>query len=283
MGIGRAAIALLLEEAAARPFAGKIATLGRQTISATPQEISAQFTRFGVSPRAAIGNGQPDDQALFRMMGFAAVESLDYSDFEGATHVVDLNSDGLSPNLFGQFEVVLDSGTIEHVFHVPNALKNALSLAKEGGRVIFLSPSSNHVDHGFYMFSPTLFMDYLLANGLRIETCYFIRYSPDGSKPWRAYRYNRESWRQFTIGALDSRPYMIFVVATRVPGSSIGKIPQQALYRERWKAVGSTAPGRHDRLKRILRRIPGAPALATAVRSWAAPRGRRGLEFVGDY
>ena len=130
---------------------------------------------------------------------------------------------------------MLDSGTIEHVFHIPNALKNALSLAKEGGRVIFISPSSNHVDHGFYMFSPTLFMDYLLANGLRIETCYFIRYSPDGRRPWRAYSYDRESWRKFAIGALDSRPYMIFVVATRVAGSSIGKIPQQALYHERWK------------------------------------------------
>jgi SAM-dependent methyltransferase len=282
MGIGRAAIALLLEEAAARPFSGKLATLGRQTIAAPPREILAQFARFGVSPGAAVGNNRSDDQALFRMMGFATVESLDYSDFEGATHVVDLNSDGLSSDLIGQFDVVLDSGTIEHVFHVPNALKNALSLAKEGGRVIFLSPSSNHVDHGFYMFSPTLFMDYLLANGLHIETCYFIRYSPDGRRPWRAYHYDRESWRQFTIGALDGRPYMIFVVATRVPGSSIGKIPQQALYCERWNA-GSTARERHAHLKRIMRRIPGALPLATAVRSWFAPRGRRGLRFVRDY
>jgi SAM-dependent methyltransferase len=283
MGLGRAATALLLEEAAARPFVGKIATLGRQTIGATPQEISAQFKRFGVLPRAPIGHTQPDDQALFRMMGFAAVESLDYSDFEGATHVVDLNSDNLSPSLIGQFDVVLDSGTIEHVFHVPNALKNALSLAKEGGRVIFLSPSSNHVDHGFYMYSPTLFMDYLTANGLRIETCYFIRYSPDGRRPWQAYRYTRESWRQFTIGVLDDRPYMVFVVATRVPGSSIGKIPQQALYLERWNAGGSMVPKRHDRLKRILARIPGALALAMAVRSRMARSGCRSLEFVGDY
>jgi hypothetical protein len=216
-------------------------------------------------------------------MGFAAVESLDYSDFEGATHVVDLNSDNLSPSLIGQFDVVLDSGTIEHVFHVPNALKNALSLAKEGGRVIFLSPSSNHVDHGFYMYSPTLFMDYLTANGWRIETCYFIRYSPDRRTPWQAYRYTRESWRQFTIGVLDDRPYLVFVVATRVPGSSIGKIPQQTLYLERWNAGGSMVPKQHDRLKRILACIPGALPLAMAVRSRMARGGRRSLEFVGDY
>jgi SAM-dependent methyltransferase len=282
MGVGRAATALLLEEAASRPFVGKIATLGRQTVGATPQEISAQFKRFGVTPCAPIGNARPDDQALFRMMGFAAVESLDYSDYEGATHVVDLNSDNLSPDLVGQFDVVLDSGTIEHVFHVPNALKNTLSLAKEGGRVIFLSPSSNHVDHGFYMYSPTLFVDYLLANGLRIETCYFIRCSPNGRRPWQAYRYDRESWRQFSIGVLDNRPYMVFVVATRVPGSSLDKIPQQTLYRERWNASISVASKRHDRLKLILRQIPGALALAIKVRTWTRG-GCRGLELVGEY
>jgi SAM-dependent methyltransferase len=283
LGIGRGAIALLLEEAAARPFSGKVATLGRQTIAAAPHEISAQFARFGVSPHAAIEHDRPDDHALFGMMGFDSVESLDYSDFEGATHVVDLNSDGLPPDLIGRFDVVLDSGTIEHVFHIPNALRNALSLAKEGGRVIFISPSSNHVDHGFYMFSPTLFMDYMLANGLRVETCYFIRYSPDTRRPWRAYNYDRESWRTFEIGALDGRPYMIFVVATRVPGSSIGKIPQQALYCERWNVGGSTAVGRHDRIKGILRRIPGALTVAKALWSLLARRGRRGLTFVGDY
>lgn len=283
MGIGRAAIALLLEEAVARPFSGKLATLGRQTIRATPKEISAQFARFGIVPRASVGDGEPEDQRLFRMMGFSSVESLDYSDYEGATHVVDLNRDNLPPDLIGRFDVVLDSGTIEHVFHVPNALRNALNRAKEGGRVIFLSPSSNHVDHGFYMFSPTLFMDYLLANGLRVETFYLVRYSVDSRKPWRAYAYGRESWRQFTIGALDGRPYLIFVVATRVPGSSVDKIPQQALYTARWQAPSPTAHAGHDRLKRILRRVPGAFALATAVWARIVPRGRRGLKFMGDY
>ena len=67
---------------------------------------------------------------------------------------------------------LLDSGTLEHVFHLPNALKSVVELAKVGGRVMLLSPSSNHFDHGFYMFSPTLFYDYFSANGLRIETSY---------------------------------------------------------------------------------------------------------------
>src|SRR5438094_5345780 len=278
MGIGRAAIALLLEEAAARPFSGRLATLGRQTISATDQEVAKQFARFGFPSPAPAKEGPLDDQRLFRMMGFAAVESIDYSDFEGATHILDLNTDEISPALVGRFDVVLDSGTIEHVFHIPNALKNVLTLAKEGGRIIFLSPSSNHVDHGFYMFSPTLFMDYLVTNGLRIEKLYFIRYASSTRAPWKAYAYDRESWRKFEIGALDGRPYMVFVVATRVPGSSIGRIPQQSFYQERWSAdLASVREERRRRLKRMLALIPGALALVTRIRSILRPRGWRGL------
>jgi SAM-dependent methyltransferase len=283
MGIGRAAIALLLEEAAARPFGGRLATLGRQTISATDQEVASQFARFGLSPPTT-KESRLDDQKVFSRMGFASVESIDYSDFEGATHVLDLNSDEISPALIGQFDVVLDSGTIEHVFHVPNALKNVLTLTKEGGRVIFLSPSSNHVDHGFYMFSPTLFMDYLLTNGLRIEKLYFIRYSSSARAPWKAYAYDRESWRKFEIGALDGRPYLVFVVATRVPGSSIGRIPQQTFYQERWSAdLASVRDERRQRLKRIIALVPGALTLVARIRSILLPRGRRGLRFIGKY
>ena len=283
MGIGRAAIALLLEEVVVRPFSGRLATLGRQTISATDQEVARQFARFGLSP-ASTKEGPLDDQKVFRMMGFTSVESIDYSDFEGATHILDLNTDEISPALVGRFDVVLDSGTIEHVFHIPNALKNVLTLTREGGRVIFLSPSSNHVDHGFYMFSPTLFMDYLVTNGLRIEKLYFIRYASNSRAPWKAYAYDRESWRTFEIGALDGRPYMVFVVATRVPGSTIGRIPQQSFYRERWSTdLTLVREERRQRLKRMLALIPGALELVTRIRSILLPRGRRGLRFIGKY
>lgn len=284
MGIARGAIALLLEEAKARPFSGSIATLGRQTVTASPGEIGAQFDRFGIAPKQASGAAEPDDNALFGMMGFSSVESLDNNDFEGATHIVDLNQDELPKALEQKFDVVLDSGTIEHVFHVPNALKNTLGMVKDGGRVIFLSPSSNHVDHGFYMFSPTLFMDYLLANGLTVHTCYFVRYSLNAYKAWRAYAYERDSFRRFSIGVMDSRPYMIFVVATKTPGSTAGKIPQQSFYVNSWATKNAlTKRGRYYRLERMLRHIPGALDLAIAAWPRIARRGRWGLRYVGKY
>jgi SAM-dependent methyltransferase len=313
MGIARGAIALLLEEARQRPFSGKLATLGRQTIYADWREVSAQFTRYGIAASGALqksGNEGLDDIALFRLMGFDHVDSLDYSDFEGATHVVDLNWDSLPGDLEGQYDTVLDSGTIEHVFHIPNALANAVRLAKVGGRIIFLSPSANHVDHGFYMFSPTLFHDYCLANGVRIEKIYVVRYSVNPKERWTAYAYDPAAWSAVSIGGLDSRPYAIFVVATRLADSTTNVIPQQGFYASGRAAymnsriaggapddassrrVTSPAPasdgGEGDTsirnfVRNLLVHIPGALWLAQRLRYGISRLFRRRFKIIGRY
>jgi hypothetical protein len=76
----------------------------------------------------------------------------------------------------------------------------------------------------------------------------------------------------------------VFVVATRVPGSSIGRIPQQSFYQERWSAdLASAREQRRRRLKRIIALVPGALTLATRIRSILLPRGRLGLRFIDKY
>jgi hypothetical protein len=242
MGIARGAVALMLEEAHRSPFAGKIGTLGRQTLYTTAAEIAVQFAKFQVAPKERIDTTATEvsDTDLFKWMGFESVESLDYSDFEGATHILDLNKPSIPEHLTGAYDVVLDSGTLEHIFHFPNAIKNTLSLLKVGGRIIFLSPSSNHVDHGFYMFSPTLFADYFAANGFQINTLYLVRYSGDLNELWEAYAYQPGQWRNMHIGGCDDRPYVIWAVATRLENSTVDIIPQQGFYSDASAAyVGS--------------------------------------------
>jgi SAM-dependent methyltransferase len=232
VGLARGALGLLLEENARKNFSGRIATLGVQTVYMSTRDLRRQFERFSVVPAVPIEEGKKEipDKLLFKMLGFEALETMDYSDFEGADHVVDLNHDGLPEQLREKFDVVLDSGTLEHVFHVPNVMKNIISLVKVGGRVIFLSPSSNHMDHGFYMFSPTFFADYFLANKFEINTCYVVRYSPNLDDLWDAYEYDTKRWRDLHIGGLDDKPYAIFFVATRTAESTSGVIPQQNYY-----------------------------------------------------
>ncbi len=309
MGLARGAIALLLEEAKRKPFSGRIATLGKQTIYASNREIEKQFAKFDVRPNGpADWRGSAiDDVQLFKLFGFDTVHSFDYSDFEGADFVVDLNQPGMPTETVGAYDVVLDSGTLEHVFHLPNALANLIELAKVGGRIILLSPSSNHIDHGFYMFSPTLFSDYFAANRLRMDTIYVVRYSIDNDTLWEAYAYEPGAWRDLQIGGLDANPYVIFVVATRTAESITGAIPQQSYYSDssslytgsslasdiasgasvnpaaapeipvaRPIATAPTVEPRPQPIKTVLRRIPGARSLAYGVRALlrhsAAPR-----------
>ncbi len=232
MGLARGAIALLLEEAKIKPFSGRIATLGKQTIYASNQEIRKQFAKFGVYPAEPIDISGPviDDVRLFRALGFETVHSFDYSDFEGADFVVDLNQHGMPSESIGAYDVVLDSGTLEHIFHLPNALANVVDLVKVGGRIVLLSPSSNHIDHGFYMFSPTLFSDFLGANRFMLDKIYVVRYSGDLNELWEAYEYEPGAWRDLHIGGLDGNPYAIFVVATRTERSTSNVVPQQGYY-----------------------------------------------------
>lgn len=232
MGIARGAVGLLLHETQRRPFSGRLATIGRQTVAVNRQGLVEQFRKFDLQPATNIEQGGKalDDQELFKSMGFAVVHSMDYSDYEGATHLINLNSSDVPADLREQYDVVLDSGTLEHVFHVPNAMRQIAGLAKPGGRIIFLAPSSNHFEHSFYMFSPTFFFDWFMANKFRVETLYVVRYDRDLEKVWDVYGWRPNEWRDVQIGGLDAKPYAIFVVATKTAESTDNAIPQQGYY-----------------------------------------------------
>ncbi|MFN4284029.1 MAG: hypothetical protein ACK4NA_15445 [Alphaproteobacteria bacterium] len=222
---------MLLEEAERRPFRGIVGTLGKQRVFATHRQLRQAFAHAGSAPSRSFpdDNAIADDVTLLENLGFEKAESLDYSDYEGADQIIDLNSGALPDHLRERYDVLLDSGTIEHVFHVPNALANIHNMVKTGGRIIFIAPSSNHMEHGFYMFSPTFFHDYYKANGLRIDAIYVVRYRPEGG-PWHVYEYSPIAWEQFQMGGLDRHAYAVFLVATKTPGSRCDVIPQQGFY-----------------------------------------------------
>lgn len=222
--------------------------------------------------------GYADDAALFHSLGFDSVESIDYSDFEGATHVADLNQE-IPDHLKNRFDVVLDGGTLEHVFNLPQALKNACAMVKIGGRLILSSPSSNHMDHGFYMFSPTLFMDFFRANEWTVNTFYIVRYGVDSARPWKVYEYRPGDHGRFFIGALDRAAYGIFAVATKTEKSTGDRIPQQSHYITAWNAEKPA----QSRLKAALRFVPGAVAAGIHFKSFLLKRGIRGLRYIGRY
>ena len=93
---------------------------------------------------------------LFTAMGAKQVDSIDASDFEGASITHDLN-EPLSVHLHSQYDAVIDGGTIEHVFNVPTVCKNIMDALKVGGHFFAALPANNYCGHGMYQFSAEFF------------------------------------------------------------------------------------------------------------------------------
>lgn len=133
-----------------------------------------------------------DSYKLFKMFGFSEVFAMDYSDYEGADIIFDLNSDILPDNLKKRFDFVINGGTLEHVFNQATALKNMSEMVRVGGIIYHLSPLTGWVNHGFYSVSPTLFMDYYMTNHWQVEQCDMITYKKKEIDGYRGKMYSQD-------------------------------------------------------------------------------------------
>jgi SAM-dependent methyltransferase len=276
MGVPRGVVRLLLDEARERPFSGAVLQLGRSTVYCRGDELERWATAQGVAlrPWAAddlshvaeiAAQGCLSDRALFGRLGFDEVVALDVSNWEGVELVHDLNRP-VPEAWWGRFDAVFEAGTLQHVFDLRAALANIHRLLKPGGRVIHgMAPSTNHVDHGFYMFSPTFFHDYYAANRYRIETELFFEFTPlwvrgrFASPPWRIYRYQPGDLDHLAYGGFGRQQVGLFVVATKRPESTGEAVPHQSYYTRVWPELEASAAGRASRERSGARsRIPTA-------------------------
>jgi len=251
MGIARGAARLILASTPAGGWKGSLLQLGRQDVHFTFEDLAkwATLHDFPIVRPDTVNLSQKkvfrdqqfiDDNTFFRSLGFDQVESCDYSDYEQPTHVVDLNRP-VDQSLHGKYDVIFNGGTMEHVFHLPQVLSNIFAMLKPGGRVIHFAPSSNHVEHGFYMFSPTFFHDYYTANLWAISSFKFFEYTRSHEVlPWRIYDYTPGCLDHCSMGGFD-RGYLlgIFFVAEKTDKSVCDVIPQQGLYQRTWPSAGT--------------------------------------------
>lgn len=273
MGVSKAAAELLVDLSREARFSGSALVLGRQDCVFSPAELAAWGARHGATlrePRSARADhsrrygtterpGMSDD-AFFHALGFDETHALDRSDFEGADVIWDLN-EPLPAEHHGKFDLVYNGGTLEHVFHLPNALASVCAALRPGGRAVHVAPVSNAVDHGFYQFSPTLFYDYYVQNGWELERA-LLFLARDFESPWTVYRYDEGS-----LDALSSRFFEVrvsgvtmaglFFVAKKVGGASSTVTPQQGAYVRAW-GDGGEASAKADEPEGALRVIRDA-------------------------
>lgn len=284
MGLSKGTLRLLLDEARREPFTGSVAVLGKQDVWFTEDTLRSCAAVAGVrlrdgplslSPKPELAReGYLSDDSLLRALGFTSYSALDVSDYEAADILHNLNSPTIPPEIEGRFDVVVDGGTLEHVFHLPNALSALGQMVREEGRVIHASPSSNHVDHGFYMFSPTFFWDYYSANRFELPTVHVVRYPQrHWDRPWDVYAYTPGALDHVSFGGLDGGMFMVWCVARKTADSTTGVVPEQSSFLQMWQHAEVSAvdePARRDE--------PRPRALARAIsHRVTSPRQRAAL------
>jgi hypothetical protein len=271
MGLSRAAIRFLVREHVQRPLVGPVLTLGRQFVFATLAEVQRVCREEGfppqeLAPATASGSNIPawqgtplagnvSDVTLFRLLGLPDVMALDCSAHEGAELVLDLNA-AVPGELHGRFGLILDAGTLEHVFDVRRVLMNIAFLLAPGGRVIHMSPANNYVNHGFYQFSPTFFLDYYHANGFD-ELRLFVADQVGRDPRFAAWDLFQVDARHQPLCMRSARPMLAVCVARKTGQSTADRIPVQAYYQQVFgqDSAGASPRGPCDSPLRALRQI----------------------------
>jgi hypothetical protein len=223
---------------------GSIVQIGRQEMFFDAATLKDMIARTGNAPSDLAGALEREGRAVtpdqsvtpeyyFAHLGFSCVDAADVSDYEGANVILDLNEPPKSGT--PQYDFVLDSGTIEHVFHIPNYFRNLHSLCKVGGYILVLTQSSGWMGHGFYLTCPTLFWDFYKANGYRIVRAEVWQNPIDpllGSRFIGIIPYRPGIFGGGHRGGISAESYyMVMFIVQRLEGSTGDVVPIQEEYR----------------------------------------------------
>ncbi len=170
--------------------------------------------------------------------------------------------------LKGKYDLLFDSGSLEHIFNVPTVLQNYVHLIRKDGILVLDLPVDGCSGHGFFQFSPELVYRYFTAEtGCRVEALFCVENLP-GSKWYRIPDPTRINRR---VEIESSLPIHLLAVVRRVEelDSVSEHFPSQADYEIAWDRGKSGQietghdggkvhlPRFGDLLKKCLRKIFG--------------------------
>ncbi|MEY2409027.1 MAG: hypothetical protein QOF48_1697 [Verrucomicrobiota bacterium] len=222
---------------------GEVVMLGRQDLNVFPAKMR-RLLQEAELPSNLFEPGAPDTrfaEPVFKALGAREIYSIDFSAYEGASFVHDLNNP-IGPELRERFDTVYDGGTLEHVFHFPTALKNMMEMLRPGGHLFIHTVANSYCGHGFYQFSPELFFRALSSeNGYELERMVAHRMGPYGN--W--HEVNDPEKIGARVELISYSPIQLLVQARRAKIVPVfERTPQQSDFVPRWdnKASGSQPP-----------------------------------------
>jgi hypothetical protein len=263
VGVDAAGLRFLLSATAGGVDLSRTLTVGRQQLFLEQTDLERAFADHGRqlarSEAAALMAGDRWAEPLLARLGAGSVESLDASDYEGATIVADLNRP-VGEELEGRFTCVFDGGSLEHVFDFPTALRSCMRMVAVGGHVLTVSPFDHYAGHGFYQLGPEVpFRAFAPENGYELERALVS----EGPARWWELSDPAEVGRRADLPR--RRPALLYAQARRTaPVEPLATAPQESDYAAVW--AGRAAGARSRRLvDRLLRRGEDDPGFLRRV------------------
>ena len=152
-----------------------ILTLGRQQIHISKNDINHLLCKYNFSSLINKYNVYDYSENLFTNLfeekwKYIFVDSMDNSDYEGASIIHNLNNPFNSSK---KYQYIYDGGTIEHIFNIPQVIENIIDMLDINGLFVSITCNNNFSGHGIYQFSPEFFLSSLNEKyGMKIESIY---------------------------------------------------------------------------------------------------------------
>ncbi|PHS19401.1 MAG: hypothetical protein COA78_00810 [Blastopirellula sp.] len=176
-------------------------------------------------------------ETFLENIGFPKMQSMDFSEYEDCDITHDLN-DPVPQHLRSKFDVVIDGGTIEHVFNTPQALDNVFHMLSPGGIFLSINGMTGWAGHGFYQFSPELVWRYWQdARGCEVECCRGV--SIDPTMPVVEVSDTGKTGARFRARKLEGRWYLYYAIRKSADANPTERISNvaQGDYAVKWAAA----------------------------------------------
>jgi SAM-dependent methyltransferase len=221
----------------------RTATIGRQKIGVDPGRLQRILERYQVGITIGEANRILEEadgfcEPLLRVLGATQVTSLDASPYQVASVLHDMNTP-IPQDLTDRFSVVLDGGSLEHVFNFPRAIANCMQMLHVGGRFLGINPANNFMGHGFYQFSPELYFrvfgpqnGFVTERMLAYEDCWPFY-------DWYEVRDPADVRQRVTL--VNRHPTFLMVQSRKTASVPLfERFPQQSDYVEMWAGGAQT-------------------------------------------
>lgn len=216
---------------------GRLLMIGHQSLLLHPSEL-AEIRRICPGTLADYKWGEYADRFFKECLGASEVHALDYSAYEGADLLHDLNQP-IPVEFKGQFDVVVEAGSLEHVFNFPVAIANLMQITKVKGTIFACTISNNLCGHGFYQFSPELiFRIFTAENGFELGRVLALeaRYPSIERTPIsEAFEVSDPARVESRVGLMTKHPILLLFEARKtVEQPLFTRPPMQSDYAAAW-------------------------------------------------